>query len=969
MWVQRSIAKEIDIIATDRYSSPKSERLELEAGELPLMPNTPDIKLGANWRSLYLSGLFVVSTVLIYELLGSTQIAVAQSNIPKLPNVAQQVVPSTIDRLNAPLLPVGLLVNGKTKLESFYVLGQENGSAAVDFENWLLPFDELVGAMGFKIKVIDDQLELSSPTQKFKLPASNVVVNRRLGRAISIGSLSKISGFTVKFDINKYAVDIEIPVARSQNNFGVDIAPIILDGLPRVQPQSPVGVSIIQERLNTSGIVGSANSAEIRGDLEAAGTLFDAGWYLRVDQPSISNPRNWNVINGVILRQRNTDDLIIGSQSPFWRFRNGGTGTYWGTTSVTRQGFEPPVRFSGGDYVLSERLQARRTGRTISGTTAPGTLVQLVRNDRNILVQEILVDSSGVYRFDNIVVSGTLDNAQVGRDYKILLYPRGQLTGNPIVQDIEFTSFSGQIPVGAQAFVISAGENRLSRPEQFFPSFDAPMGGVLYRRGITESLTLGAGIAYDRLYKGVGELFWQPIAPLEISMSAAIDRQESDYIGRLSYRPSRDFSLSANTDRLSSSANAAWQLGTNFSARSTYESLRGATVGGEYFTTSRNTSSRIGADIDTQGRIRTSGSQRWDDLQANYQSNESAFNAQISYRPTNEDRVERNHEFVLGYQNSGQINNSSALTSLRWRYNSPSLTGDGRSLWQTELGYGISGFGSGILANASLNFLPGFQIRGSYQGISDNSNQGSYALEFTTTLLTSGGVRGTFDRVEDLRNAGKVVFQPFLDKNQNGRQDAGEDSYWDPLLIRIDDRSLDQYRPQVIDNRGDLNLANGSYRIDIDPAGYPIYYRSRLDALRLEIVASGVTILPIPLVPSYSRVGFLKDAATGNAVPGARVEATHLQTKTIVSSITNDAGFYTLEGLEQGEYQLTVSNLGSTPDRLKIDATSQPTEEINLTITIPPENTPPQTPANTSPTIPASSSQILMPFINVNREI
>lgn len=959
MWIQRSIAKEIDRIATDRYSSPKSKHLELEAGELPLMPNIPDIKLGANWRSLYSACLFAITTVLTYKLLGSTQIAVSQSNIPKLPNVAQQVVPPTIDRLNAPLLPVGLLVNGKTKLESFYVLGQENGSAAVDFENWLLPFDELVGAMGFNVKLMGTQLQLSSPTQKFTLPASNIVINRRLGRSISIRSLAQIDGFTVKFDINKYAIDIEIPV-RAQSNFGVDIAPIILDGLPRVQPQNSVGVSIIQERLNTSGIVGNDNNIEVRGDLEAAGTLFDAGWYLRLDQPSISNPRNWNVINGVILRQRNTDDLIIGSQSPFWRFRNGGTGTYWGATSVTRQGFEPPVRFSGGDYVLSERLQARRTGRTISGTTVPGTLVQLVRNDRNILVQEILVDSSGVYRFDNIVVSGTLDNAQVGRDYKILLYPRGQLTGNPIIQDIEFTSFSGQIPVGAQAFVVSAGENRLSRPEQFFPSFDAPMGGVLYRRGITESLTLGAGIAYDRLYKGVGELFWQPIAPLEISMSAAIDRQESDYIGRLNYRPSRDFSLSANTDRLSSSANASWQLSSNFSARSTYESLRGATIGGEYFVTTRNTASRIGADIDTQGRIRTSGSQRWEDWQANYQSNESAFNAQLSYRPSNEDSVERNHEFVLGYQNSGQINNSSALTSLRWRYNAPSVTGDGRSLWQTELGYGISGFGSGILANASVNFLPGFQIRGSYQGIADNSNQGSYALEFTTTLLTSGGVRGTFDRVEDLRNAGKVVFQPFLDKNQNGRQDAGEDGYWDPLLIRIDDRSLDQYRPQVIDNRGDLNLANGSYRIDIDPAGYPIYYRSRLDALRLEIVSSGVTTVSIPLVPAYSTVGFVKDT-NGNAVPGARVEATHLQTKIKVSSITNDAGFYTLEGLEQGEYQLTVSDLVSTPNRLLINATSQPTQEINLTITIPPENT--------TPTVPASSSRISIPFINVKRDI
>ena len=124
------------------------------------------------------------------------------------------------------------------------------------------------------------------------------------------------------------------------------------------------------------------------------------------------------------------------------------------------------------------------------------------------------------------------------------------------------------------------------------------------------------------------------------------------------------------------------------------------------------------------------------------------------------------------------------------------------------------------------------------QQISKCPKSNSYAIEFTTTLLTSGGVRGTFDRIEDLRTLGKVVFQPFLDKNQNGRQDPGEESYWDPLLIRVNERPLTQYRPQVIDNRGDLNLPSGSYRLDLDPAGYPINYRSRTDALRVEVVPS-----------------------------------------------------------------------------------------------------------------------------------
>jgi hypothetical protein len=211
-----------------------------------------------------------------------------------------------------------------------------------------------------------------------------------------------------------------------------------------------------------------------------------------------------------------------------------------------------------------------------------------------------------------------------------------------------------------------------------------------------------------------------------------------------------------------------------------------------------------------------------------------------------------------------------------------------------------------------------------------------------TNLQVTGTTRPV--RVDQATLTTSDHFNTFLDKNQNGRQDGGEEGYWDGLLIRVNDRPLAQYRPQVTNDRGDLNLPNGSYRIDIDPAGYPINYRSRTDALRVEVVPSGVTTVAVPLIPSYSAIGVVKDT-NGDAVPGARVEATNVKTKTKVFSITNDAGFYTLEGLEQGEYILKVSNLPAKPDKLTITPASQPTQELNITVDIPSE-----TPTPTPPT-------------------
>ena len=549
---------------------------------------------------------------------------------------------------------------------------------------------------------------------------------------------------------------------------------------------------------------------------------------------------------------------------------------------------------------------------------------------------------------------------------------------NPIIRDISFTSIPGQIPVGSEAFVVSGGGNRIASGN--FGTFDAVKGGVLYRRGVSEALTVGAGIAFDLEAKGVGEFFWQPSEPLEIAASATVG-SKVDFLGRLSYRPSSNFSFSTNSDQFSTTANANWRLTPNFSAVSTYESLRGSTIGGEYFSSNNNSSTILRTDISSRGQVRAYGSQRLENFQATLQRNESSNNAELSYRlPTDGSFSDSGHEFLAGYQNSFQTVNTN-LTSLLWRYRSPERVGDGRYVWQSELGYGWSGFGSGALAAIELSLIPGLQLRSSYRGISDSSSQGSYAVELTTTLLTSGGIRGTFDRVENFRTVGKVVFQPFLDKNQNGRQDAGEESYWDPLLIRVNERPLAQYRPSVTNEQGDLNLPSGSYRLDIDPAGYPINYRSRTDALRVDVVSSGVTTVAVPLVPAYTSIGVVKDSR-GDAVAGARVEATHLRTKTKVFSITNDAGFYTLEALEQGEYQINVGGLPSTPSQLKITATSQPNQELNLTVTIPTENTPPplSAPPAVSPPAPApaapvskppastpTSSRLVLPLIYVSK--
>ena len=832
------------------------------------------------------------------------------------------------------VIPVGLNINGKNILQSINARGREDGEKAVNFALWIVPFDEVMAALKFKVDESNpDEILISSPLFKFKLSAAKLVKDRQLGRSISIKDLNTIPGLTAKFDINRYAIDLSgASVDRDNNNAIVD-QPIILDGLPIVKPTSS-GISGIQQRINTSGQNGTA--ANTQGELKIVGNVADANFYVRVDQSQFDRPKNWNISDGVVIRQRPQNDLVLGSQTPFWRRQGSQAGTYWGGTSIWREGFTPPVQLFGNDFLLNERLQSSRVGRSIVGSAAPGTLVQLVRGSQIIAVKEILVDSSGIYRFDNIIV-GNGNESTFGQDYRVLLYPNGQLTSSPEIRTAQFVTTPGQIPAGSSALVVSAGGNRISSGN--FGDFDAVQGGVLYRRGVSEELTLGVGTAFDRELIGIGEVFWQPSnTALQVAVSATTGKQ-GDLLGRFDYQPSPDFLLTGNLDQFSSRSNAEWRLNPNVTALANYDSRQGTSVGGRYESNNgRDSFTYIRAEMNNQAKIRFGASQRLNKWQLSHQSNESASNSQISYNiDRNPKSIDEGNQLVATHQTNSQAtaNISPYFSSLIWRYRSPERVTDGRSLWQAEFGYGLNNLGVGLVGAIDLNLIPGLGLRGSYRGVSENGRD-SYSLEFTTNLLTNNGIQGTNSRIEDLRVMGSVELNAFFDTNSNSVQDAGEKSYSDPLLFKLNQKSVNNFQAVNQGNSTMIKLPPDSYLLNVDPAGAPVGYRSSSDSLRVDVFAGNVTKVAVPLVPAYIYTGMVQDRA-GKPIPGAKVEVSSLKNKTKINSITNDSGIYYLEGLERGAYKLTVSGLSVNPDQIGIDAVSQPIQELNITVDVPSE--------------------------------
>ncbi|MEO1374500.1 MAG: carboxypeptidase regulatory-like domain-containing protein [Cyanobacteria bacterium J06635_10] len=832
------------------------------------------------------------------------------------------------------ILPVGLNMGKRNVNESTLIRGFEDGSKAINFDNWLLPFDDVLTALKItKTTLKDGKLELRSPGLVKRINSKDLKTDAELGLVISVADIKNILGVPTEFDIVKYAVVFNPLWLGFRNKKGTRQAeiPVILDGLPQVN--SPAfSFSTIGQSINISG---SNNNTNTQGNLTAIsrsrmrfanGTMFGGSWYIRTNQPSLSDRQTWNINEAQYLRQTPTSDYVVGSQPTFWRSQGG---QFWGVTTVQRFGYTPSNTVAGG-FNPSQRMQSSKIQRTISGEAAPGTLVQLTQGLGDNAIAEVLVDSSGIYRFENISTGGS--GIGGSNNYRVRLYPDGQLTATPEIREANFTSLPGQLTKGTSAIIVSSGLNRENTANSFLGNFNDFRGGVAYRLGVTEDLTLGTGVIYDKSMLGLGELFYQPSGfPLEVAFSGLLGTDEGlEYNADIRFRPSNNFDLSLNSDRLSQRFRANWRAFKGVNFRASGNTRENALSGGfSYSRSSRNFFTSISADIDTNNNFRWNLSSRLGKLQLRNSGNEIATNSQLSYNFSKSSST--GNSLNLNYETSRENN----LASLNWRYRSKSRNRYGRSLFDFDLGYGIGSQGSGIIASASTGMITGMNLRARYQSISTTSDRSSFRIELSPSFYIQPRISLGDNRYERLRGEGGLLIQPFLDKNSNGKLDRKEKIYTEDLdlLLSLNNKSIKRFRPDINGNGVLIQTPPDNYRLDLDPAGYPIDWKPTQTAYAVEVAAGGFTQRLVPFVPSYTVAGTVTNAE-GKPVGGARVEAiaTDKSKAKKTMSVTNGAGIFFLENLQQGTYKLLINDKPAKPGEITIDGNSETMQEINLSI-------------------------------------
>jgi hypothetical protein len=119
------------------------------------------------------------------------------------------------------------------------------------------------------------------------------------------------------------------------------------------------------------------------------------------------------------------------------------------------------------------------------------------------------------------------------------------------------------------------------------------------------------------------------------------------------------------------------------------------------------------------------------------------------------------------------------------------------------------------------------------------------------------------------------------------------------------------------------------YRLDLDPAGFPLDWQPSIDAMAVEVVAGSYTPILVPFIPSFTLSGVVTNSS-GNAIAGARVEAVGSKGTLRRFSVTNGAGVYYMERLQPDTYTLLVNGEPAQPSTITANESSEPFLELNL---------------------------------------
>ena len=400
----------------------------------------------------------------------------------------------------------------------------------------------------------------------------------------------------------------------------------------------------------------------------------------------------------------------------------------------------------------------------------------------------------------------------------------------------------GQLPTGASALTISGGTEREFAVDNtdLLGKLQGFQGGVSYRYGVSEDVTLGTGFVYEDSIRGLGELFYSPSQSVQFRVSALGDPNAGVDINSQIRLPSLTFDLNYDRDLDLSQFKLDWKLGSGFSFAANGNSLDDLTPGVRYSYKSPDFFTSIRADLDSDSNLLWQFNSQWGRFNLSSGQQKFTSNSELSVNVAGEGSW--GHFLRFNYKTRDNNEFEDDLAILGWRYRSQEQLANQR-LWEFEVSYGMGSQGDGLITSVATGIVPGLGLQVGYEDISVASHEPSFTLKLVPNFSSS---RANDSRIERLRQQGSLLIQPFFDSDRNGKRDVGERLYTDkPDVLLLNHKPLKDYQPDIQDGML-LKLFPATYRLEIDETQLPADWTTEQSAWEVEVVAGGNTSVLIP---------------------------------------------------------------------------------------------------------------------------
>ncbi|MFM6072093.1 MAG: hypothetical protein ACKPB9_11005, partial [Dolichospermum sp.] len=135
------------------------------------------------------------------------------------------------------VLPIGINIGKLNVLQSVSVKGYEDGEKAVDFPNWLIPFQDIITTLNLTVSTLPNgELEIKGVGLIKRIQLNELTSDPELGLAISIAQIEELLQVRTQFDIAAYSIILEPPWLnfKGRKNRQKE-SQVIIEGLPIVK--------------------------------------------------------------------------------------------------------------------------------------------------------------------------------------------------------------------------------------------------------------------------------------------------------------------------------------------------------------------------------------------------------------------------------------------------------------------------------------------------------------------------------------------------------------------------------------------------------------------------------------------------------------------------------------------------------------------------------------------------------------